>query len=131
MKKVVFAAVMLTVISGSTMAEWTELGSTEEGVRFVDLSTIRKSGTVARMWSMTNYSTSPSVPTMPEFLSLQTLSEYDCESGKTRVIGSAFYSGQMGGGKSVYSDTEPLDWRYAAPGTTYLAEWEIACGKMQ
>lgn len=48
---------LLGTMSGSSMAEWIALGSSDSVTAYVDPSTIRKAGGKVKMWNLMNYTT--------------------------------------------------------------------------
>ena len=47
---------LLSVVSSSAVAEWTLVQTGKESNEYVDLATIRTSGNLAKMWTLTNIS---------------------------------------------------------------------------
>ncbi len=134
MKKLILA-ILLTVISTSATAEWTLLGSTGTGTNdlegYFDYSTIRKSGSMVKIWGMRNYRT-VQVVLDKRFLSAAIQWEYNCKVETSRVLAFAYYSGNMGKGQMVESNTDAGNTTTHAPiipNTASKNEWEIACGK--
>jgi len=54
MKKL-FLTLMLVVLSSNAMAEWVEIGATDNSTLYFDSNTIRKSGNKVKMWSLSDF----------------------------------------------------------------------------
>jgi hypothetical protein len=125
---------MLMAVSAGAMAEWTKTGggdnpSTGAFDHYVDLSTIRKSGNTAKMWTLNDYKKAQIVGNGKSYLSTMGRQEYDCNEEKFRVLSLYFYSGNMKNGDLVLSDdTEDTQWRSIPPESISAAQFKIACG---
>jgi hypothetical protein len=114
--------------------EWiTVKDTTPTGDGFVTYaapSTIRKTGTAVRMWSMIDSTViheaaldRPHIFWIDEW-------EYECQEKTLRPIAFREYSGKMGTGENVFSLTTPASqWIALNPGSVGEALWKMACGK--
>ena len=65
------------------------------------------------------------------FLSSKEQREYDCKDERTRLLAFLWFSGQMGSGKVVYSNSvTSMTWDPISPGSVGETLWKIACGKL-
>ena len=119
---------MLLVTATAVSAEWTSVGASAEYIAYVDKGTIRRNGNFVKMWDMSDYKTVQTVAG-DSFLSTKRQSEYDCKDEMLRDHAFTVFSGQMGSGKVVYSDSETNKWGPIAPESMGKALWKIACGK--
>ncbi len=122
---------MLAVVSSSAIAEWVEIGETDEKTAeayattfYADPDTIRKIGNRVKMWSLGDYKI-----TREEFgvTSSKSQDEYDCKEKKKRVLFISFYSGHMGKGESLFILNERGDWKPTSPGSADEAISKFAC----
>ena len=118
--------------AGAASAGWTRADESDEFIQYVDRATIRRNGNLVKMWGLNDFKTvQKSATTGESFLSSKTQLEYDCKEEKSRLLAFTWFSGQMGNGKVVYSDSDTGDkWSPISPaGSTNEAQWEVACGK--
>ena len=90
-------------------------------------STISKSGNFVRMWDMYDFKAAR-VLEGKQFLSLINQMEHDCKVARSRVLSTTAFSGHMGKGNVVISDSAPT-WETVRPGSGTPAEAlrKIAC----
>jgi len=117
---------ILTVMSGSAIAEWAEAGRGKDSVVYYDPLTIRKSGSKVIIWSLHDYKTARG---QIEYMSVTLESEYDCIKKQSRRLFLSFYQKNMGTGTTIRKDTEPRSWLPIATGTIKESMWKIACRK--
>ena len=125
-------AALLTAFSTGAMAEWTYLTSKEDMTHdiYIDKTTIRQKGNVARMWDLTDFKAPQKVAGGEPFLSLRRLTEYDCVEIRTNSLALTYFSGNMGKGEVVFSHQyKDEKWRDVAPETVGMLQWQAACKK--
>ena len=123
---------LLTVVSSSAAAAWVEVGSDETTTFYADPATIRTEGNMVKMWHLLDFKavTVPPGGKRYMYLSSKSKAEYDCKEERARVLSFAWYSGNMGEGKAVYSTSKPGPWEPVAPESAIELLWNIACGKI-
>ena len=86
MKKLLLIFI-LVIVSNSAMAEWVELGTSQDetGTIYANPATIRKSGNKVKMWDLTDYKTAQEV-TGKQYMSSKSQIEYDCKEEQTRLL---------------------------------------------
>ena len=129
MKKV-YAALLIAAIHAGAMAEWLRVGSNERTTMYADPSTIRKSGSLVKIWCLSDEVNikddgGGSLP----YLSSKDQSEYDCKEEHQRTLYFTNHIENMGKGEVVFVSTTPLKWIPIAPGSLIEAPWKIACNK--
>ena len=130
MMKRLLMGLMLLVTAGAAMGEWTFAANSEKVVLYVDRATIRRNGNLVKMWDLADLKTVQTGPGGESFLSLKTQEEYDCKEERSRQLAFTWFSGQLGGGKVVYSNDNVKDeWSPISPRSTRQTQWKIACGK--
>jgi len=117
---------MLTVMSGSAIAEWAEAGRSKDSIVYYDPATIRKSGSKVIIWSLHDYETARG---QIEYRSVTLESEYDCIKKQSRRLFLAFYQKNMGTGITIRKDIEPRSWLPIATGTIKESIWKSTCRK--
>ena len=124
-------AALLAVFSTGAMAEWTYLTSREDNAFdvYIDKTTIRKRGNVAKMWELKDYK-APQKEAGGSFLSDRLLQEYDCVEVKVRHLAITLFSDNMGKGQVTFNHQyDDSKWVDIPPGTVNMALWKAACKK--
>ena len=117
-----------TLLSCDSFAEWTRVGRTSEATIFFDQETIRRSGQLVKMWTLTNFTISERIEGK-QYQSAKTQFEYDCREERSRVLAATFYSLLNGAGVVTASESNIEPWYPIAPKTIAVKLWKYACGK--
>lgn len=122
--------IMLAAVSSSVLAEWTLVQTGKESNEYADPTTIRVSGSLAKMWSLTNISKNiKNIKPGEKAFAVKTVHEYDCKEHKSRLLFVAWYNDYMGtGGIERSSERPDAKWKTVTPGIREIC-WKIACGK--
>ncbi len=127
MKRLIFMVLMMTC--SATWAEWIIFSDNSKGEKFFfENNSLRKQGSIVKMWSMSSGRES----TLGEkvYRSSKSLYAYDCKNEMRDLLAGAAFSGEMGTGEVIFSDTFPENnWVPIMPGSIGESEWKIACGK--
>ena len=118
--------VVLLLLSTPAWAEWTLVGGSDISDIYADLATIRKRGNMVKMWSLYDLKTARPFAGTP-YLSSKDQDEYDCDRERSRFLSYSVHSENMGGGRTIYSDTEAGKWTPLPTGSVVEALWRIAC----
>jgi len=120
----------LTIISSNVLADWTLVQTGKESDEYVDSATIRISGNLAKMWSLTNISKNiKNIRPGEKAFAVKTVREYDCKEHKSRALFVAWYNDYMGtAGIERSSESPDAKWKEVTPGIRESC-WKIACGK--
>ena len=120
----------LTIISSNVLADWTLVRTGKESDEYVDSATIRVSGNLAKMWSLTNISKNiKNIRSGEKAFAVKTVREYNCKEHKSRSLFVAWYNDYMGtGGIERSSESPDAKWKEVTPGIRESC-WKIACGK--
>ncbi len=130
MKRLLFA-VLMTVCSVS-WADWERTGKVDEFTHYHDKSTVQINGTTAQMWVMYDFPEMRTNTDGGRYKSAKSLLAFNCKYETLAMISVLQYSGSLGTGDVVLSDTfneSEWIWDRIAPGTPLKVEWDIACGK--
>ena len=119
---------LLVVTAGAASAEWTRVGATDGYFVYVDRATIRRNGNLVKMWDLRDYKTLRTVAG-DSYLSSKTQWEFDCKEERLRVLAFSWYSGQMGHGIGIFSNSDTQKWEPTTPESMGEILWKIACGK--
>jgi len=95
---------------------------------YVDQTTIMKAGDRVKMLTLVDFKTVIRSGGQA-YRSSKTQHEYDCKENQWRLLNFSYYSGNMGAGEMIFSDTEPGKWEAIKPGSGTKKRWNIACGK--
>ncbi len=119
---------LLAAMGTAATAEWVKVESTDKFEAFVDPTTIRKNGNMAKMWAMHNYH-SPLGSGDAAYMSDKVLNEYDCADDQIKPLNVVTYKKPMGTGDEVNNLPFPNLKYHVVPGTGGETMWKIACGK--
>jgi hypothetical protein len=121
-------ALLSTLHSEVWAADWVTIEGNENGTFYVDKTSIRRAGSVATVWSLTDF-TSPRRRDGKQYYSFKGQVEYDCEAMRVRPVFTAFYSEGMGNGSTVTTSRSTSDWQPVIPESIGEKAFKIACGK--
>jgi len=129
MKKLIFF--MLIMICFSSWAKWeiTEVDSSAGVVVYHDKSTRKRSGSVVKMWVMSDYAAEFIDESGIKAKSVKLLLEFDCKSKIATLVTGSAHSGKMGGGSGAGSYTPNQKIKYWLEWPASEIEWKIACEK--
>ena len=100
---------MLGLTATVASAEWTKSAGSDEYIQYVDRATIRQNGNFVKMWELRDFKTVQTVAGI-SLLSGTVQSEYDCKEERSRRLTYSLFSGEMGNGKVIVSDSDPSKW---------------------
>ena len=131
MKKVL--VLLLLMISTSVFAEWTRVGSSDDGMTsYADSETIKRKGSKVKMWRLLDFKTIQKGlgGESERHLSSVSRNEYDCEGETERQLDIHWYSSNMGQGEIVWSLTNIKNEASSViPRSISESLFNIACGK--
>jgi hypothetical protein len=129
MKRIFFTALM--VVCSFSWADWEYTDETERRIEYHDKSTIRRSGSLVKMWSLSDNYEIQTVKGL-SFKSTKQLYSYNCDSEMMALVSMALFSGSMGAGTSVHYFTNKeseLKWVAIIPESVGEISWKIACAR--
>jgi hypothetical protein len=120
----------LVVTSGPAYAEWVKVSDTDETGKtvYVDPATIRRNSNLVKMWQFYDYKTVQTVGGN-RFLTAKEQWEFDCAEGRSRVVARKEFSGNMGSGTMVFTNSQVGKWLPVMPDSIGQTVWNVACGK--
>ena len=122
---------LLVLSNGPAYAEWVEVGSTQDKggyTVYADPDTIRRKGDLVKMWILYDFKTIRSIGGI-SLLSSKGQNQYDCAEERSRGLAFSWFSGNMGNGGIVHSDSDELKWEPVAPESIGETLWKFACAK--
>ena len=124
---------ILRLCVGPVCAEWVDVGGRlEKGLSvytvYVDTDSIQRRGNIVTLWALFDYLTIQSIVGGP-WLSSKTRREYDCVEERVRLVGYMTFTGNMGSGEAVYSNSSQGAWEPMAPDSNDRKLWEVACSR--
>jgi len=123
--------ITLLVLSNSpAYAEWVSIEKIDGAglTAYADPDTIRRKGELVKMWSLFDFQIMQYVEGIPS-LSKKGQSEYDCAEERLRLLALVEYSGNMGKGKVVYTDSIEQPWKPVVPRGVDHVLWTVSCSK--
>ncbi len=124
------ALTLLVLSSGLAYAEWVKVSDSDETGKtvYVDPATIRRNSNLVKMWQFYDYKTVQTVGGN-RFLTAKEQWEFDCAEKRGRVVARKEFSGNMGSGTMVFTNSEVGKWIPVIQGSMGQTVWEVACGK--
>jgi hypothetical protein len=121
---------LLVLSSSPAYAEWIKVSDSDEAgmTVYVDPATIRRNRNLVKMWQFYDYKTVQTVAGIG-FLTVKEQWEFDCAEERRRVLALTEFSGNMGSGTVVYTNSEVGKWQPVAPSSIGQLLWKFACGK--
>ena len=124
------ALTLLVLSSGPAYAEWVKVSDSDETGKtvYVDPATIRRNSNLVKMWQFYDYKTVQTVAGIG-FLTVKEQWEFDCAEERSRVLALKEFSGNMGNGTVVYTNSQVGKWLPVMPGSMSHTVWKVACDK--
>jgi len=125
----VITSILLAAVTGNACASWTVINVNRDAgqTSHIELATVRHTGNMAKMWTMTDYAEPQPLINAAPYLSSVMLYEYDCKELRMRALSINSYSGNMSSGKTNWSLNTATEWEYVRPGTIGCLSLEAAC----
>ena len=130
MKRILFVLLMMTC--SVSWAEWERSGKNKAFAYYVDKSTTRRSGAIAKMWMLSDFFEVQTNSAGKKYKSDKTRFAYNCLEETLVPIAMVQYSGSMGEGEVVWSDTRKesnWEWESVVPGSSGEVIFKMLCGK--
>jgi hypothetical protein len=121
--KYLLALVMLIAspVWSEEIPAWKFIAGTDDFTMvFVDFETIRREGSVVKVWELINH-TKPRILEGREIFSTRSKVEYDCKQEKSRVLTMTWFSNYYAR-TPIKTFEEVGNWQYIPPKTLF---WEV------
>jgi hypothetical protein len=131
MKRLLLIALTLLILSsGPAYSEWVKVSDSDEAEKtvYVDPATISRNSNLVKMWQFYDFKTVQTVGGI-RFLTAKEQWEFDCAEERSRVLALKEFSGNMGSGTVVYTNSQIGKWVPVMPGSMGQTVWKVACGK--
>ena len=128
--KIYFSLLLaLSLLSGTALAEWTEIQKFDDGMRvFVDKASAQRSGETAQVTHLVRWGEPQLEPDSQPYRSTIVRTRYDCVAKRERYLASTSYAGTMGdGAKIIEDDDEAEAWYSISEASMEDKLWKIAC----
>ena len=121
---------LLLLSSAPAYAEWVQVSDTDEAGKtvYVDPATIRRNRNLVTMWQFYDDKTVQTVAGIG-FLTVKEQWEFDCAEERGRVLALKEFSGNMGSGTMVDTNSQVGKWIPVMPGSIGHTVWTVACSK--
>jgi hypothetical protein len=118
------------VDSGPAYAEWLwAIAHDVQGLTiYVDPDSIQRKGDLVTLWQLYDYKAVQTVAGN-SFLSSKAQRQFDCGSQRTKLLAFTHFTGNMGNGNRVLTDSNEAEWKSVAPGSVGHVLWRFACSK--
>jgi len=138
MKKIsfTFKAFMCSLIffaQAAYAAKWSMIDRTEKSYTFIDLDSIKIiEKNLRQAWFLITYDDTQKTEGYPEYKSLKVLVKFDCKNETMGAIKEILYSGDNGGGETVFSEERTRKLSAYVPDTIGESRFIAACkGKIK
>ena len=126
-------SLLALLLVGRAQAEWIDIGDkVQDGVTvyrvYIDPDNIHRNGDVVTLWALFDYKTIQSIVGGP-WLSSKAQRQFDCSERRIRLLGYMTFTGNMGSGEPVFSNSDESKWEPITPDSIDRKLWEVACSK--
>jgi hypothetical protein len=124
------ALTLLSLSSGSAYAEWVKVSDSDEAGKtvYVDPTSIRRNSNLVKMWQFYDFKTVQTLGSI-RFLTAKEQWEFDCAEERSRVVARKEFSGNMGSGTMVSTNSQVGKWVPVILGSIGQTVWKVACEK--
>jgi hypothetical protein len=130
MKRLLLMLPLVLLYSGPANAGWVSVYESDRLATTVsiDPDTIQRKGDLVELWVLYDSKITQSGRGGP-LLSTKTQGEFNCEARRSRILGVTDFSGNVGSGKVVYSNSDEQKWEPVVPGSLGQTLWKVTCNK--
>jgi len=123
---------LLLGLSGPACADWNFIGKTPEFTMYGDPSSIQRSGAIAKVWVMGDYSAAQSARFPPPlfwltYFSVKELKEFDCTNGLHRTARTAIFAAHLAKGDPLYTFDSGATFGPVATTPIDIAQFKFGC----
>uniref|UniRef100_UPI004047CC64 surface-adhesin E family protein n=1 Tax=Polynucleobacter sp. TaxID=2029855 RepID=UPI004047CC64 len=126
MKYILFTLILAPSIA---LADWQEIGKSQQFSAYVDVGTMSKSGNIVRMTTMLDMFNVSEIDGSKKYKSIISSEDFDCKDKKIKTTSSKYFSDNKGAGIEVH-DSVSTNWFKVSAQTIDFLSWRIACGLM-
>jgi hypothetical protein len=125
----IMLAMLLASASASWAEVWVEVGKNDKYTAYIDPSTIRKEGDIAKAWDMFDYQADQTGYGGRRYRSVKRQLEYDCKQGKSRGLAVSAHTEHLAKGNLLAASSVGDAWKVVAAGTIDESLWRYVCTK--
>lgn len=122
----VWTSVLSFALVTEARADWTEVTGAPGMRKFVDLETVRRTGSVVRVAELMDFQRWLPFSGV-HVLSIRWVNDYDCVNRQTRVVSYEAFGEPMGRGVFKIAGAESVDWAPVPAGSLASNVWELLC----
>jgi len=118
---------LLLLASAAALAEWVEVARTsiDQTTHYLDRATIKRNGHIRRAEGLTVRQ----APDQDGALSFRTLSEFDCDKKRFRLLRLTYFRGKMGDGDVLLNHDGPSEWFTIKPRSVGAGQMKFVCSQ--
>lgn len=123
---------ILCLFSMTAHAEWKDDGGNDDLDSYIDYSRIQTEGRYKSMWALQDFKSPQTNSLGNRFKSSVVKRIVDCQASRSQYVAIYQYSGQMGIGNIVFSETYQIQeskWLYPPPNSIGEGYIKVACGR--
>ncbi len=129
MRKAILVMLLAGACSSAAAEVWVVVGKNEKFTAYADPATMRKEGSMVKMWNLFDYKTAQAGVAGKRYLSVKRHFEYDCKAGRARILAVSSHTENLAKGELVAASSISLNWSVVAPDSADELLWKFACGK--
>ena len=116
------------LIASPAMADWSLTTISNNGDRYyIDLETIRKSGSLIRVWELNNFAEPREFANIQGVSSTRYRAEYDCKNERLRFLTLSAHAELDAKGKVLGQDSKEGNWVEIPHNTTGRENLKVIC----
>lgn len=121
MKRILFVFLLTSSLPAS--AVWVWVADASDTSYYIDPTTLKKQGPSRVVWELADYKEASQYG---NFSAISRL-EYDCSAERKRLLTSAFYTGKMGTGSVIASNSKASEWDHHPPSSVGNVLLKLIC----
>jgi tetratricopeptide (TPR) repeat protein len=118
-----------SVAAGKPTSGWIPISDPDEATYYVDPSTIRRIGNKSKVWILYDLKKATVDNNGKALASAKSQDEFDCKEEQSRSLHTVAYSGTMGRGHVVSTDSTQSQWTPVVPDSVREAIMKFVCAK--
>lgn len=126
LSSIIFIAASLG--TAPALAGWNQTGRSDSSTAYVDVATIRRTGSIASMDSLLDQFSPTQIGSDRPYSSIKTTASYNCDNRSMQVVSTTYYSGRMGQGVVARQFGAESKWNSISADGADILSWKIACG---
>ncbi len=121
-------SVFALLIPSLSFAGWDDIGKSNDSIAYVDVTSIRKIGNIARIEVLLDFYTPRNVSGGKPYLSWKEVNDYDCQKQLVSTAQISAFGSRMAKGEVIFSSNYPQKWKSISSDGYEILSYKIACG---